>query len=905
VRARQQRPRRQPATPGLSPSLEDLVLFLSTPPPFLHLPTSFLLSQPLRFLFYVVDNVNTVIMNTEASETIQVPKTPSPVPTPPPEMNDSLPSPGSRFIAHANGDLIQNQPQSALTTYTDVLNYHEPHHPVAFLNRSLCYLLLDYPHLAVMDAYRALFCVKHINTLYEDDPHGRMLLNMALTQELLEENEGEISEEPHCYAGRGIYDWLNVPLARVTIASHIWRDDNNKIRTERATRLEMITDIVAKAYYRIAVGLWKCGGGALKSANDVICLALSDDACTQRGGDMQFSKLQNLILEKMEKAMTNEAEVKISLIQTRELKNDPQSLAQYDESGVRALFASGFTKVPKELYPWDKSSMTWDNHQNVLAKMNETLQHKTNGLCKFEIKKDPDRPPQLVLIAGCDIPLDEEIFHEKELAPAATPAWEKRGDNDCGFCGSMLNVTHDLYVKSMKQAVEWQKTLDGYTGDKEELVYMLESDFRRSCYSSPTDTSVNSNSESDSSDTSSAAAGPPEGFQLCPVCTSATFCSKDCHRSAIPTHLKSMCSNNVLDIPNCKPVPPEWSGLPSASAQNLLNQLLFRVIAHLLEGAAHEFPLEDFMMHILHTDMNTPKRLFLDSERADQARCIIRWRSESKTALHHLFPEKRESKFQVSTPSLPANPPTMAPWSYHSNIIEPINALYKMGYKRAVGSFEASALDLALDTRRFDGWMLETMRQKVAFGLRMAPFPRFAMTFNEDGQVVSKACVTPCTLFAPFNVHKAQEFEEEEKDEGGEGEKEKAWMAFLHPIHTALEQADPEKGERANVRLFERQGARWARAAAVPAGPEMEEEAEEEGPAVREGERLLCGAGVVAFVQPRDDPDGAFGEGLGVNLERLSLEGSGDEMGKSDVEHDEAEKSANEFIQNFEGMSLE
>jgi hypothetical protein len=53
---------------------------------------------------------------------------------------------------HANYYLSNNKPKDALELYTKILGEISPGHPVAFLNRSLCYLLLDFPSLAVIDA---------------------------------------------------------------------------------------------------------------------------------------------------------------------------------------------------------------------------------------------------------------------------------------------------------------------------------------------------------------------------------------------------------------------------------------------------------------------------------------------------------------------------------------------------------------------------------------------------------------------------------------------------------------------------------------------------------------------------------------------------------------------------------
>jgi hypothetical protein len=60
--------------------------------------------------------------------------------------------------------LSNNRPTDALELYSEILAQKSPGHPVAFLNRSICYLLLDFPSLAVTDACKFLtlsYCVRN------------------------------------------------------------------------------------------------------------------------------------------------------------------------------------------------------------------------------------------------------------------------------------------------------------------------------------------------------------------------------------------------------------------------------------------------------------------------------------------------------------------------------------------------------------------------------------------------------------------------------------------------------------------------------------------------------------------------------------------------------------------------
>ena len=105
----------------------------------------------------------------------------------------------TRAIAVANRDLSLLHLQSALKQYTKILET-SPGHPVAFLNRCLCYLILGFPNLAVFDAHRALLAVEAINRKNPDDINGRSnLYNLHLYTQEADEDEDSWKTEPSCY----------------------------------------------------------------------------------------------------------------------------------------------------------------------------------------------------------------------------------------------------------------------------------------------------------------------------------------------------------------------------------------------------------------------------------------------------------------------------------------------------------------------------------------------------------------------------------------------------------------------------------------------------------------------------------------------------------------------------------
>lgn len=105
----------------------------------------------------------------------------------------------TRALAKANRSLAAFLPQQALSEYTEILKTYSGH-PVAFLNRCLCYLVLDFPHLAVFDAYRAFLAASAIQSRQEDEINGRSnLYNLHLFTEEADSVLEPWKLEPTCY----------------------------------------------------------------------------------------------------------------------------------------------------------------------------------------------------------------------------------------------------------------------------------------------------------------------------------------------------------------------------------------------------------------------------------------------------------------------------------------------------------------------------------------------------------------------------------------------------------------------------------------------------------------------------------------------------------------------------------
>ncbi|OCK82451.1 hypothetical protein K432DRAFT_221186 [Lepidopterella palustris CBS 459.81] len=836
----------------------------------------------------------------------QCPSSPRPThpPTPPtpPRRKIAIKSPSwsqnhvNQAIAQANARLSHFKPASALELYTDILTNHS--HPCAFLNRSLCYILLGYSSLAVIDAYRALLAAHWAKTSeVPNNLQARQLLFYGRFVLDADELRHEWINEPSCYVGVGLFGWLSKPLASLAVKPQIRAKKKAHIvhgKEFGKMLVAMANDAILKAYYRLALALWKCGGGALKSALDVLCDAQSLPYCTSDDA-MQFEQLQNRILLDIEDVMNEEAENKRYCNATHSLNEDTETLRFYEEYGIRGLLKTRFTKITRELYPWDKYSLSEDNLHHVLSELNEMVEEHTQG-CRLGVVREMGKAPKLGLYAKDHLFAPAQLFNEMSCFHVTSSGWDHRHPLPCDSCASSLDVSRSLFRRATNTAKEIEKCEDDNARENRSPASSEDSDVTESSsdyfdaseyLTTPTqqkasrglqrvgsndgnDTYTLSQSAVNSSfpsrlpptppiQTSSPVSQPPKssdstlpGFQLCPKCCVVAFCSSRCHLQAICSYHKPTCTHGLENHLRTSVLPDTWKDVPKPMTQCLLNLLFLRILANACTSSQH--PLEKSWIRFLDGDLDVARPLPPDWQGDDDDVQVLWW-EEKTVGLDVLFPDINSLARLARSPS-DSNPystndadaktadaasknrdksKTMIPWSFDQNVRQPLHCLYVMG-----------GPDLALDVRRFDGWVLETMRAKIEMAMRVTRFPRFEKAFDEAGRVVAVACGD------------SEGRGEDEQDE------EAAWVASLHPLASLVRVAGDE--DVVNVKLCERDGAVACRTfEGGDAGDAMDVDVDVDSEhqrsiSIRAGEPLLRGPHVAPWVMDGDGGVGAFRE---------------------------------------------
>ena len=738
----------------------------------------------------------------------------------------------NRTLARANSHLSEFRPKAALELYTQVLTKISPGHPCAFLNRSLCYLILGFPSLAVTDAYRALLAAYWARHSKPPNAQARQLFLFGKFTQEADELEHAWIAEPSCYVGLGLFFWLSKDLASLAVEPKNRSKKKKPIQSLGKASVSIANDAMMKAYYRLALALWNCGGGALKSALDVLDDAQSLEFCTP--DDMgQFKELGNRILRDIENVMREENQIKQFCIASQGMREDSDTLKFYEEYGIRGLLKTRFTKIKRELYPWDTYSLTGQNLHQVLAELNEMVNKQAPG-CRIGVVREVGKSAQLSLYAKEHFLGPATIFNEMSCFHVTSLGWNFHQKLPCDACAVSLNISRPLYAQAnriAKKLAQDEEDLDRrnrnatpsqdsnatdffdvaeYIGDasniKEEKdcsssnsevienaaddkpQYTLSQEATSSSFRKlpPTPPGLSSPLLSDIS--SSQETEALEGFQLCPACRRVAFCSARCHSSAVSAYHIPSCSTGLEECLRAKILSEAWKDVPKPHSQRLLNLLFLRILANVRPNSTH--PLEQPWIRCLDGKLDAARDINPDWEE-EQNEVDVLWDEEKTVSLEELFPDRESLEELAGEADAGARvKQNLIPWSFDTNVRQPLHCLFTMG-----------GPELALDVRRFDGWVLETVRAKIAAGMRVSRFPRFEKAFDEKGELVAQACVKQSQRDNGFDGHSTatgnSTVDETEDDEV-------TWVASLHPLASLVRVA--EEGETPNVKLWEREG---------------------------------------------------------------------------------------------------
>lgn len=597
------------------------------------------------------------------------------------------------LMHRANAHLAARQPYQALQIYSQVLSSKTPGHPCALLNRSLAYIALGYPELAVADAYRAAmgaYGMRQANTL----SGNRMLKAVAkyTRSENLAKKSGEPwATEPTCYPEPV---WLGVPLGAIFL--HV-----DQVRLDVNARESVCVVLELKAIYRMAYALWKCGGGAVSDALGLLCDAKASYKLT---GEEEFSivSLGNQMMFDIGDAMDSEDQDAQECGESGLSYNHLASAGKKKASGVREMMRRRYTCVRREVYPWNSHEPNLED-SSVVASLNRAISDITLGTQLRLLPREPGRGPQLALFSTRDIEPGSLLLREVSSLQVINNSSDQSTSMHCNNCASSLiapaNLRDDKGNKPLGDAFNGSFSTAKSTSDDDEEDAAHFSQKQK----------IDSGAELTPPGTPPKP--PPQrnlpaDIKICPDCDRACFCSRTCQEEARADYHQVLCGSGVEEgIYEAIQKHKTLAHQPvNAEAEQIYELLLMRIFALAKEKGIHPLDLDE--VRWLDGDFFAAPDIGAETPSNDAGEPLDVPASQLP-----------DSQYDVSRKTLP--------WSFEANVVRPIKWLTKMGLK-PIENLE-----------RCDGWIVNTLLAKIMASTRITRGSRHVKVYDASGRLVT------------------------------------------------------------------------------------------------------------------------------------------------------------------------
>ena len=657
----------------------------------------------------------------------------------------------SRFIQTINGfeDLMikaniylsHHRAETALEVYTKIIYEVSPGNPCALLNRSLAYLVLGYPELAVADAYRAATFIYDLD-IYEssgypiqtDQTQNGALIRATAKYLRIEQLYLEMEEK---WTTRPAYNsgWLEWPMAKIIIGAPL----NAATRSGIPWKTLELT-----ALFRLSGALWYCGGGAISDALGMIDEALArgkyDTNHLNRNVRIQFVSLGNLIMEDVEEHLSQ------------------------NSTSFQVSMRNKTTLVNRVVYPWNDH----EHSKDIFTHVSELEKYisKTATSCTALPLPSASTRSGLRLVASKDMYPKELVLRETSaLQVTASAADNNMPGSYCDVCSALLVTPDELRQRTFisqpsspgastiaSPPYNWPKTV-------------TESFWIPTWTTSPANqrpaVSVHQNSGSDFSSQTSPTSPPPDTnpydtstapvhgeppqtgskhsqsgrsdsphdrptplntpdleseFTCCNECKQVSYCSRECYDAA--SFHDVLCNKKVeLEIRSsylaaaaklARSDPEDWvdGKFVHPKERCLYDLLLVRILGMTYNDNVH--PLDQSEVRWLNGGLLSPDALVASYEaNRDGARDLEMYDSS-------LFKEAQKLK--------------LLPWTFMNNVVRPIQYIKTLGFDHS---------DQHLHVKNFDGWVINTLYAKIMESTQINEGARLVKVYNDEGMLVS------------------------------------------------------------------------------------------------------------------------------------------------------------------------
>jgi len=721
------------------------------------------------------------------------------------------------LMIRANTFLSQGQAEEAVKLYTQIL-YKELHgHVCALLNRSLAYICLHLPELAVTDAYRAGIAIQEMRENARGGSERGSANCKYLRAERLESESGaEWVSKRRRYIGTG---WASSPLASIVIndvpAPEIPR--GVKIAPFNPNKRKEVCDAFEiRSVYRLCGALFLCGDGARNEALGLIDDAITSYTSMELWEMHEFRALGNAVLDK------------IVLEAEKEDNSDPQGLSSLFNSTqqdikrtLKESMKARTTSIKLEGYPWDSWEPELQNRdwqtllRSWVSKCTSNCSPRVMGTLDVY---DGTSKPHVELFAARDIAPGEIVLNEQTNSNVTTSIPEaifeektmfiEEGHYYCDTCASLLIVPGPCPIAYGGSTVplspenNWEETFSS-------IMDVSEGDTRASRDS-------DSDKFSEKPAHSSSPSPGPEITTINPALLYRSPSSQSQWEEIQPERNTSLTSLTTEPAYSPPPpyIPPTNHHHPTPTPPPVVPDFMLCCPTHKVPtcSASCRKQREVFDRGLCHTSIERSLRtshLHLSTRpkptsarKTDCLRSLLMLRTLTTAFNQHTHPlHNSDIVFATCGPNLSAQKEEDGEakpqeWSFTDNVVTPIHHLHQY--------FAASDIDPFAHLDKTDGWMLNTLFSKTTTAMRVSLAPRYVKIFNDDGVLESAFSSSNNTRRNDLNGRQNRDNEEEEEEEG-------VWVGSITPTFDMIRVADPGRGEVANVVVGWKEGV-WVRA---------------------------------------------------------------------------------------------
>ena len=712
------------------------------------------------------------------------------------------------LLIAANTALSESRPNDAMKLYTQVLYNHSPGHCCALLNRSLCYLYSGHYELAAADAYMAALASHEMRDDSRYFANSRLLAQQSYlrAEGLQVDDRVKWTQIPSKFVGDG---WAESVLASIVIndqpdLSNISLSPKEKAKVslrkfQVTKRDDICTALEARAIYRLAGALYLCGGGARGDAIGLIDDALAGCALLQ-WETLHLKDLGDEILMDVVKEIDDGTRAVVTTGSGHDpgyrfhgcSKEQRMEIIKENMSGRSIyIFHDGYPK-------WNSSEP--DLHKDKWLKIFQNWLDTCSSKCELRVLDVPDavdekKKAYVELVAKEDIWAGEDILSHRSIfnvttndprKPLMDPADENYFYQFCDVCASLLIVpqTYELHFKKTASSGTTVRHQASRTPEHDSPASRSSNKPQSSARKTPPGKRLPSLSSTPTSIADTEIRTPltpaskpmhePRDLQFCSDNHLSPICSHICSMMHTNYDHSSICGTglerSILRENLCEDVTLPYRSDEEHHKQALLDLLFLRVTAYALQK-------DQYPLHI-------PQIAFATAG-------INFGLGGSSDSLH--------------------------PWSFNANIVKPLHILHRLCTSLRIDQFSL--------LKRFDGWILNTLIVKIANATRFSPSAEAVQSVpcsHSTSPASPSFSTTPDSTTAAPKAHYTKFYHPSGKLDAAylpseprskvehdlipSACEQRTRVARMAPMLDIIRVADHSKGEKANVRIEQREG---------------------------------------------------------------------------------------------------